>query len=255
MQSATSPQPAPLSAVGGWSGWLAGARCRRERTATIIEDDELLAKVIGIHFEKQGCKVLIAADGTDGLEAAYESHPTIVILDVMMPRLDGWEVCRRLKEMASTPILMLTARASEADVLRGFEAGADDYLRKPFSLAELNARVKALARNSSLTQGHGAFSVLRCGDLELDLPNHRATLKGESIALTPTEFKLLSYMMQNRGRLLTHEDLLTQVWGDRFSGEHQYLRLYVRYLRRKLRDDAASPVYITSVRGQGYRFL
>ncbi|MHB0879068.1 MAG: response regulator transcription factor [Anaerolineae bacterium] len=220
----------------------------------VVEDDQSLAKVIGISLEKEGYDVLLAGNGTDGLKAAYESHPSLVILDIMMPRLDGWEVCRRLKEMAATPVLMLTARVTEADVLKGFEAGADDYLRKPFSLAELNARVKALSRGARLARRHSDPSVLRSGDLELDLPNHRTTLRGESIALTPTEFRLLAYMMQNQGRLLTHEDLLAQVWGDEFSGEHQYLRLYVRYLRRKLRDDATSPLYITSVRGQGYRF-
>jgi DNA-binding response OmpR family regulator len=220
----------------------------------IIEDDQPLAKVIGIDLEREGYEVLVAGNGTDGLKAAYENHPGIVILDIMMPRLDGWEVCRRLKDMAATPVLMLTARVAEADVLKGFEAGADDYLRKPFSLAELNARVKALSRSAMMVKRQTNPSVLRAGDLELDLPNHRTTLKGEAIALTPTEFRLLAYMMQNQGRLLTHEDLLTQVWGSEFAGEHQYLRLYVRYLRRKLRDDAGSPLYISSVRGQGYRF-
>ena len=221
----------------------------------IIEDDQPLAKVIGVDLEREGYEVLVAGNGTDGLKGAYENHPGLVILDIMMPRLDGWEVCRRLKEMAATPVLMLTARVTEADVLKGFEAGADDYLRKPFSLAELNARVKALLKRVEVTAVNSPRpSLVRNRDLELDLARHRVTLKGRPLELTPTEFRLLSHFMQNPGRLLSHSDLLTHVWGAEYAEEAQYLRLYIRYLRQKLQDDSTEPTYIFNVRGEGYRF-
>lgn len=221
----------------------------------VIDDDECLAKVVALSLEKEGFEVLLAGNGTDGLKTAYETHPDLIVLDIMMPRLDGWEVCRRLKEMAATPILMLTARVTEADVLKGFEAGADDYLRKPFSLAELVARAKALIKRvEANTITAPRPSLLRNRELELDLARHRVVLHGKPLELTPTEFRLLCYFMQNPGRLLSHTELLTHVWGAEYSEEAQYLRLYIRYLRQKLQDDSSEPTYIFNVRGEGYRF-
>ncbi|NPV09043.1 MAG: response regulator transcription factor [Anaerolineae bacterium] len=221
----------------------------------LIEDDEHLAKVVEITLSREGFEVFTARDGDLGLRRAYEQHPDLVILDVMLPGLDGWEVCRRLKQMSNTPVLMLTARATEEDVLQGFDSGADDYVRKPFSLAELAARVKALLKRAELygatsTQGN----VLHNGDLQVDLARHQVTKGGVPVELTPLEFRLLSYFLQNPGRLLTHSELLTHVWGPEFSDEDQYLRLYVSYLRQKLQDDSANPSYIFNVRGEGYRF-
>lgn len=220
----------------------------------IIEDDEPLSKVIGLHLEKEGFEVLLARDGIDGLRAAYEHHPHLVILDILLPRLDGWEACRRLKEMANVPVLILTARVAEADVLKGFECGADDYVRKPFSLAELTARVKALLKPVRSAPTDPRTIVLRNRDLELDLARHRVTLRGKALELTPTEFRLLSCFMQNPGKVLSHSELLSQVWGADYAEEDQYLRLYIRYLRRKLNDNPENPSYIFNVRGKGYRF-
>jgi DNA-binding response OmpR family regulator len=220
----------------------------------VIDDDEPLGRVVGLSLQKEGFDVLLAGNGADGLKTAYENHPHLVILDVMMPRLDGWEVCRRLKEMATVPVLMLTARVAEGDVLKGFECGADDYLRKPFSLAELNARVKALLKPTRAIPDISKATVLKNKELELDLARHRVTLRGKSLDLTPTEFRLLSYFMQNPGKTLSHSELLTHVWGAEYAEEDQYLRLYIRYLRQKLEDDPNNPTYVFNVRGKGYRF-
>ena len=222
----------------------------------IIEDDEPLARAVGLSLRKEGYEVILARNGAEGLRCAYEQHPDLVILDIMLPGLDGWTICQRLREMVSIPVLMLTARVTEADVLKGFEAGADDYLRKPFSLAELNARVRALLKRSDSAGSPSSSGpgVLRNGELELDLSSRRVSLRGQPLEVTPTEFRLLSYFMQNPGKLLTHDELLTEVWGREFADEHQYLRLYIRYLRQKLGDDAENPTYIANVRGQGYRF-
>jgi DNA-binding response OmpR family regulator len=221
----------------------------------LIEDDEHLSRAVDITLSREGFEVTTARDGDVGLRRAYEQQPDLVILDVMLPGLDGWEVCWRLKQMANTPVLMVTARATEEDVLQGFHCGADDYVRKPFSLAELVARVKALLKRADT---YGSFTpqgnVLRNGDLEVDLARHQVTKNGSLVNLTPLEFRLLSYFLQNPGRLLTHGELLTHVWGPEFSGEDQYLRLYVSYLRQKLEDDSANPRYIFNIRGEGYRF-
>jgi len=150
---------------------------------------------------------------------------------------------------------MLTARVTETDVLKGFECGADDYLKKPFSLAELNARTRALLRRSEATVPASIRpNLIRNRDLELDLARHRVSLRGKPLELTPTEFRLLAHFMLNPGKLLTHSELLTQVWGAEYSEEDQYLRLYVRYLRQKLGDDPGQPTFIHNVRGEGYRF-
>jgi DNA-binding response OmpR family regulator len=220
----------------------------------VVDDDEVLGKVVALSLQKEGFQVQLVLSGPDGLRAAYDNHPQLIILDVMMPRLDGWETCRRLKEMSNVPILMLTARVTESDVLKGFECGADDYLRKPFSLAELNARCKALLKRAEPTTPDARPSLLRSRDLELDLARHRATLAGKPLELTPTEFRLLSYFMQNPGKLIPHKELLSEVWGPEYAEEDQYLRLYIRYLRQKLKDNPSNPTYIFNVRGEGYRF-
>lgn len=220
----------------------------------VIDDDEALSQMIGLSLKQEGYAVSFATDGLAGLKAAQDERPDVVILDIMMPRLDGWEVCRRLKETSTTPVIVLTARVTENDLLKSFECGADDHLRKPFSLSELKARVKALIRATSLARSRQTATVLRNRELELDVAAHRASLAGKPIKLTPTEFRLLLCFMQNPGKLLSHAELLTNVWGPEYAEEDQYLRLYIRYLREKLQDDPSNPTFIFSVRGEGYRF-
>ena len=221
----------------------------------IVDDDTSLANVLSLAFRKNGYEPFIAADGQAALRSAFQNQPDVVIMDVMLPQMDGWEACRRLKTVTDVPVLMLTCRTEEADVLKSFRAGADDYMRKPFSLGEMNARVQALLRRTDMRRRDARASVLRVRDLVLDVSAHRLTQGDRVVDLTPTEFRLLCYLMQNAGRVLTHDELLTHVWGPEYRGEKSYLMYYVRFLRRKLNDDTADPAYITTVRGRGYRFV
>lgn len=222
----------------------------------LIEDDTNLARLIEVSLRREGYRVLLAEDGVLGLETAEREHPDLVILDIMLPGLDGWEVCRRLKAASDIPVLMLTARVTEDDVLKGFSCGADDYLRKPFSLAELRARVASLLRRAgSAASGAGSEpKVLTNLDLVLDTTRHEVHKQGRPLGLTPKEYRLLAYFLRHPGRLLSYEELLTQVWGPEHKDQSVYLRVYVRYLRQKLGDDPSRPTYITNVRGEGYRF-
>ncbi|NLD73233.1 MAG: response regulator transcription factor [Chloroflexi bacterium] len=220
----------------------------------IVDDDASLANVLSLSFRKNGYEPHVAYDGSSALRAAFQSQPDVVIMDVMLPKMDGWETCRRLKSASDVPILMVTCRTDEADVLKSFQAGADDYMRKPFSLGEMNARVQALLRRADLGHRPGS-STLQVRDLTLDVARHRLSRGGREVDLTPTEFRLLCYLMQNAGRVLTHDELLTHVWGSEYRGEKSYLMYYIRFLRKKLEDDSANPRYISTIRGRGYRLI
>jgi two-component system KDP operon response regulator KdpE len=221
----------------------------------IVDDDASLANVLSLAFRKNGYEPFVAVDGHAALRSAYQNHPDVVIMDVMLPQMDGWEACRRLKTVTDVPVLMVTCRTEEADVLKSFRAGADDYMRKPFSLGEMNARVQALLRRSDMARREPRSTVLRIRDLVLDVAAHRLTQGDRAVDLTPTEFRLLCYMMQNAGRVLPHDELLAHVWGPEYRGEKSYLMYYVRFLRKKLRDDTSDPRYIITIRGRGYRFV
>lgn len=219
-----------------------------------VDDDASLAGVIGLSLRKQGLEPILAGDGYEALRLAMDARPDLVILDVMMPRLDGLETCRRLKQIADVPVLMVSALTAEADVIRGFEAGADDYLRKPFSLAELNARVRALLRAHPAEQLQERGNILRNQDLVLDLARRRATLGGEPLRLTSTEFRLLAYLVQNAGHAMRSAEIVRRVWGEEYQAQGGHLKVYICYLRRKLGDDPENPRYIFTVRGMGYYF-
>ncbi|NLD73234.1 MAG: response regulator transcription factor [Chloroflexi bacterium] len=219
-----------------------------------VDDDAALASVITLSLRKQGVESITAVDGYDALRKACCEHPDLVILDVMMPRLDGLETCRRIKQMTGIPVLMLSALTNEQDVIRGFEAGADDYLRKPFSLAELNARVRALLRSRSREPVRAQAGLLRNHDLELDLGRRRAVLGDRVLDLTPTEFRLLACLAQHAGTPVATQDLLAEVWGEGYRSQGGHLKVYICYLRRKLGDDPRRPTYIHTVRGVGYSF-
>ncbi|MHB1294571.1 MAG: response regulator transcription factor [Anaerolineae bacterium] len=224
------------------------------KSVLIVDDDVSLASLIALSLRKQEIEVSTATGGADALRLAYRQHPDLIILDVVVPQLDGLEVCSRLKQMADVPVLILSARATESDVIRGFEVGADDYMRKPFSLAELSARVKALLRYGDAAEVRpGRLRNSELG-LELDLARRQTTLRGKTLHLSPTEFRLLAYLMENTGRVVSHQELLHRVWGPEYTHEAGCLRLYVRYLRHKLGDDPAHPRYIANVRGVGYVF-
>ena len=218
----------------------------------VVDDDPLLVRLVRTHLEKAGYKVLAAADGEQALEVAANELPDLVVLDLMLPKLDGFEVCRRIREFSLVPVIMLTARGEPVDRLRGFEMGADDYLAKPFVPAELLARVRAVLRRSQQVTSAATPSVVRCGEIAIDLLRRRVTVGDEGVKLTATEFRLLQHLAVNAGKVLSHTDLLTKVWGPEYRDDRDYLWAYVRHLRRKLERDPEHPVHILSQPGFGY---
>lgn len=218
----------------------------------LIDDDENLTELLGEYLAGQGYAARVAADGREGLRAVFERKPDLIALDVTMPNKDGWETLARIREVSDAPVIMLTARGDEPDVLRGFSLGADDYVTKPFSFAQLLARIRAvLARAGKADAGE---TRLRGGDLEADLTTKRVTRNGEPIALTPTEFKLLTALMQRMGEVVSPEELVREVWGPQYADEIGHVRRYVWHLRQKIEADPEHPRYIHNDRGFGYRF-
>lgn len=222
-------------------------------TILVIEDEEGIAQLLQRLLEGAGYRVLVALDGETGYRMVLEERPDLVLLDIMLPGIDGWEVCRRIRQVSTVPILMLTAKTMTSDVVYGLELGADDYVTKPFEKDVLLARIRALLRRAGAPPATEQ-RVYRCGEIVLDLDQHTVTVAGRSIALTPLEFRLLSVMMRNRGRLLPHRYLLTQVWGPEYAEDIDNLKLYIHYLRRKIEPDPRHPRYILTEWGIGYRF-
>ena len=221
----------------------------------IIEDDATVAEVVGRYLSREGYEVEIATDGVTGLERALADPPELVVLDLMLPNLGGLEVCKRIRAAAPVPVIILTALGEEADRIVGLELGADDYVAKPFSPRELTARVKAVLRRASgpLAAAPGRPSLLRSGELEVDVTAHEARLAGELVALTAKEFDLLAYMMENPRRAFRREELLERVWGFSY-GDTSTVTVHVRRLREKIEADPSAPRYVTTVWGVGYRF-
>ena len=229
-----------------------------QQTVLIVEDEENLLEAVRYNLEREGYTVLGAADGEDGLEAARTANPDLIILDIMLPKLDGMEVCRILRRESQVPILMLTANSEEIDRVVGLEVGADDYVVKPFSMRELVARVRAMLRRSRLVGEYAdridSAERVRSGDLELDLAAHTVQLRGQPIDLKPKEYDLLSLLMTNRGRAFTRDQILERLWGHDFVGDTRTVDVHIRWLREKLEVEAGSPKRIITIRGVGYRF-
>ena len=215
----------------------------------VVDDEERLAKTIAYNLRAEGHEVVVAHDGESALEVFRTEHPDLVVLDLMLPRRSGVEVCRLVREESSVPILMLTAKAGESDKVTGLELGADDYVTKPFGMRELMARVKALLRRADVR----AAQVIRLGDLVLDLDRHEVRLREAVVPLPPKEFDLLTLLARNAGRAVRRETLLRQVWGDDFFGDRHTLDVHIRRLREKIEDDASQPKRVTTLRGLGYR--
>jgi DNA-binding response OmpR family regulator len=227
-------------------------KCDMSDLILVIDDDQTLLDLLAEHLGKASYRSITAAGGVVGLQAFYEHHPDLVILDVMMPRLDGWTVCERLREVSDAPIIMLTAKGEEFDRLRGFRLGVDDYVVKPFSFAELVARVGAiLARTRRATSHPHPAAILR-GEVTIDLAERRVTRAGQPVHLTPTEFRLLAALAEHPGHTLSPETLLATVWGNEFSDDVENVKRYIHYLRRKLESDPDHPQLILTERGFGY---
>ena len=218
----------------------------------VADDDPLIQRLVRTHLDRAGFRVVIAGDGEEALDTTAAEQPDLVVLDLMLPKLDGIEVCRRIREFSLVPIIMLTARGEQADKLRGFEAGADDYVTKPFAPPELLARVRAVLRRSEQAAASTAPAQVRCGEITIDLVRRRVLVRDELVKLTPTEFQLLQQLALASGKVLSHAELLTRVWGPEYRDDREYLWAYVRHLRRKLEADPDHPKYVLSEPGYGY---
>jgi len=212
----------------------------------VIEDEEDIVHLLKFRFEQEGYEVLSAANGVEGLRILQQEHPHLVLLDVMMPRMNGWETCKRIRQYSDVPIIMLTALWEETDKVRGLEMGADDFVTKPFSLAELIARVRAALRR-------GRQPLSENGTVQID-ERLIVVVDGQKTELSPTEFRILDCFLDNQGRILTHQSLLTQVWGWEYLDETDYLKVYIHHLRKKIEENPGKPSYIVTERGLGYRF-
>jgi DNA-binding response OmpR family regulator len=218
----------------------------------IVDDEPTLVATVKYNLEREGYQVVTAADGESGVAVAQAERPDLVILDLMLPGLDGLEVCRILRRQMTAPILMLTAKTEEVDKVVGLELGADDYVTKPFSMRELLARVRALLRRAEAPPAEAM--VLTAGDVQVDLRRREASQQAQPLLLKPKEFDLLVFFLRNRGRAFTREQLLDQVWGYDFAGDTRTVDVHVRWLREKIEDEPAKPTRLITVRGVGYRF-
>jgi DNA-binding response OmpR family regulator len=224
-------------------------------TVLVVEDDATLASALRYNLEKAGYTALVAADGSRGLELMRRERPSLVLLDVMLPGMDGLEVCRRIRAESTVPIIMLTARVEEIDRVVGLEVGADDYVTKPFSVRELVARVRAALRRAQMQPDEeGASRPASFGSITIDPARREVLRDGEPLALKPKEFDLLWYFVRNPGRVFTREQLLERVWGYDFAGTNRTVDVHIRWLREKIEEDPAHPRHLRTSRGAGYLF-
>lgn len=220
----------------------------------VVDDEATILQTLRFNLEKNGYAVCTASDGRKALSVAELEKPDLIVLDIMLPELDGIEVCREIRKRSSAPVLMLTAKDQEIDKVLALEIGADDYITKPFSIYELLARIKAHLRRMQATQQPSETAVLRGGEVELDAGRHRVTKRGQAVELAPKEFRLLQVLLENKGRVVTRQAMLDRVWGFDFYGDLQTVNVHIRWLREKIEDDPSSPKHIQTVRSRGYLF-
>jgi two-component system OmpR family response regulator len=220
----------------------------------IVEDDRNLLDTLKYNLRKEGYYAVDAVNGAEALDVARREKPDLIILDIMLPKLSGFEVCRILRKEMTIPILMLTAKDEEIDKIVGLEIGADDYMTKPFSMRELLARLGAMLRRAEMTvQPAGGEKVLKIDDLEIDGARHQAFLRGTALELSPKEFDLLAFLAKNKGLVFSREQLLDKVWGYDYAGETRTVDVHIRWLRQKIESDPAKPRRLVTVRGTGYK--
>jgi two-component system response regulator VicR len=220
----------------------------------VVDDERVLVKGIKFNLENEGYQVEAAYDGEEAVELARNGGFDLIILDVMMPKIDGLQACMRVREFSNIPVIMLTARSEDTDMIMGFECGADDYITKPFNILELKARVRALLRRAGTTAAKDKKGIIRVGHIELDADARMARKNGRPIDLTAKEFDLIELLMRNPGRVYSRENLLNIVWGYEYVGDYRTVDVHVRRLREKLEIDPANPEYVLTKWGVGYYF-
>ncbi len=220
----------------------------------VVDDEPHLLKLVRSNLEAVHYRVITAMDGPSALATLEKEGADLVILDIMMPGMDGYEVLQKIREFSVVPVIILTAKDQDVDELRGFGLGADDYIRKPFSVQLLLARIQAVLRRGAPSEEVMTRPPFVAGDFVMDFQQRRVTVRGQEIKLGPTEWRLLSQLVTNAGRVMLHADLLRKVWGPEYGGETEYLRVYVSYLRNKIEEDPAHPKYILTEHGVGYSF-
>jgi two-component system KDP operon response regulator KdpE len=221
----------------------------------VVDDEPRMIQFIRMNLELEGYRVIQASNGLEALDRVRDELPNLVILDVMMPDLDGFETLRILRETSEVPVIMLTVKSEEDDIVRGLKLGADDYITKPFSPRELSSRVEAVLRRAEMPAPLEKTAIKIDDRLTIDLDRREVIVEGERIQLRPTEFRLLYHLVNNAGWVMPHETLLQKVWGYEYRNETHYLRLYITYLRQKIEEDSSEPQYILTERGVGYRFV
>ena len=227
----------------------------RAKRILLAEDEVALRDFVSRNLHARGFEVLEASNGLEAMALWEREDPHLLILDIMMPRMDGLEVCKRVREHSAVPIIVLTALDAESDKVAALDLGADDYLTKPFGVEELLARVRAVLRRTQWDMiPQAGEEIKQFGDLEIDLAGHVVRLRGVEVRLSPTEFSLLGQLITNAGKVLTHRMLLQRIWGPEYGGEAEYLRVYINRLRQKLESDPANPRYLLTEPGVGYRF-
>jgi len=227
----------------------------KSRMILVVDDEPRMIRFIRMNLELEGYQVIEAKNGIQALEQVRQHLPDLVIMDVMMPEMDGFETLRMLREISTVPVILLTVKSDEEDRIRGLELGADDYITKPFSPRELNSRVNAVLRRAEWP-APPPRTILKIDErLSVDFNRHQVIVDGERIDLRPTEYRLLNHLIQNAGWVVPHDTLLAKVWGYEYRDETHYLRLYINYLRKKIEEDPSNPEYILTERGVGYRFM
>ena len=226
-----------------------------EKKILVVDDEPRMVDFIKINLEMEGFFVITASDGYQAIEKVVKEMPDLVILDVMMPDMDGFETIKEIRKISSVPVIFLSVKGEEFDRVRGLDLGADDYVTKPFSPRELVSRIKAVLRRTEEKGTINDEEIVIDDDLKINFNKRKVIVRGNEITLRPTEYRLLYQLVSNAGQLLTHETLLSRVWGPEYRDEDHYVRLYITYLRQKIEKDPRNPKYILSERGIGYRFV
>jgi len=225
-----------------------------DRTVLVVDDEPRMVQFIAMNLELEGFHVITASDGHQALAKLTRERPDVVVLDIMMPDMDGFETLKRIREVSAVPVIFVSVKGEEFDRVRGLDLGADDYMTKPFGPKELVSRIKAVLRRAEPAYPALKPEIVVDDELTVNFEQRKVVVRGQEVRLRPTEYRLLYQLVTNAGRLLTHETLLSRVWGPEYRDEDHYVRLYITYLRQKIEKDPKNPKYILSERGLGYRF-